>query len=272
MGNTIIPRRGGGYAKVNFENYSLPPSKITSKNLSAVRSDIGATTVGNYALFGGGENYVSGAFVMSSVVDAFDNDLSRSTPTALSVARHGVSATIAGDYAIFAGGSSSSYSSDTQAVVDAYNSSLSRTTPTEMTHDRDQFPATTIGNYAILAGGFWYAPNASGTGKVAATTAVVDAYSSNLTKTNLSELSQARNRFAATTVGDYALFAGGSPEMSNFGYSTVDAYNKNLVRSTPTELSQAKKNFDRKLWNTKMVAKAVEKGIITAEQYEKNHW
>ena len=29
-----------------------------------------------------------------------------------------------------------------------------------------------------------------------------------------------------------------------------------------------KKNFDRKLWNIKMVALAVKKGIITAEQYK----
>lgn len=31
---------------------------------------------------------------------------------------------------------------------------------------------------------------------------------------------------------------------------------------------QIKKNFERKLWNKQMVAKAVEKGVITAEQYK----
>lgn len=31
---------------------------------------------------------------------------------------------------------------------------------------------------------------------------------------------------------------------------------------------QIKKNFDHKLWNKQMVAKAVEKGVITTEQYE----
>ena len=31
---------------------------------------------------------------------------------------------------------------------------------------------------------------------------------------------------------------------------------------------QIKKNYDRKLWNKHMVAKAVEKGIITAAQYK----
>lgn len=29
-----------------------------------------------------------------------------------------------------------------------------------------------------------------------------------------------------------------------------------------------KKNFERKLWNKKMVAVAVEKGVITPEQYK----
>ncbi len=31
---------------------------------------------------------------------------------------------------------------------------------------------------------------------------------------------------------------------------------------------QIKKNFDRGLWNAAMVAKAVEKGVITAAQYK----
>ncbi len=31
---------------------------------------------------------------------------------------------------------------------------------------------------------------------------------------------------------------------------------------------QIKRNYDRKLWNKQMVAKAVEKGVITAAQYK----
>ena len=31
---------------------------------------------------------------------------------------------------------------------------------------------------------------------------------------------------------------------------------------------QIKKNYDRKLWNARMVAVAVRKGVITAEQYK----
>lgn len=162
------------------------------------------------------------------------------TPSTLSVARHGPTAAAIANYAIFAGGSASSYSSNTQAVVDAYDENLTRITPAELSHDRDQFPATTVGNYALFGGGFWYAPNTSGTGKVAATTAVVDAYDKNLTRITASELSQARNRFAATTVGNYALFGGGSREMSNDAYATVDVYTNQLVKSTASELSQAR--------------------------------
>lgn len=31
---------------------------------------------------------------------------------------------------------------------------------------------------------------------------------------------------------------------------------------------QIKKNYDRHLWNKKMVSKAVEKGVITEEEYQ----
>ena len=77
------------------------------------RSDLSATTVGNYGLFGGGNP--SGA-----TVDAYDTSLTRTTPTALSQTRYGLSATTVGNYALFGGGYSSGYSSGHSAVVDAY--------------------------------------------------------------------------------------------------------------------------------------------------------
>ena len=63
--------------------------------LSVGRDHIAATTVGNYALFGGG-NY-------KDTVDAYNTSLTRSTPTALSVARQGLTATTVGTYALFGG-------------------------------------------------------------------------------------------------------------------------------------------------------------------------
>lgn len=49
-------------------------------------------------------------------------------------------------------------------------------------------------------------------------------------------LSQARSRAGATSVGNYAIFAGGGASLTS-GLPNVDAYNGSLVRSTPASLS-----------------------------------
>ena len=76
--------------------------------LSVARSELSATTVGNYGLFAGGQTnpYYSGK---SAVVDAYDSDLTHSTPAPLSMARYNLSATTVGDYGLFAGGENTVY-------------------------------------------------------------------------------------------------------------------------------------------------------------------
>ena len=78
--------------------------------LSTARYNLAATSVGDYALFGGGSS-------VTNVVDAYNSSLVRSTPTALSKSRMELAATSVGDYALFGGGKSSSSTSN---VVDAY--------------------------------------------------------------------------------------------------------------------------------------------------------
>ena len=51
-------------------------------------------------------------------------------------------------------------------------------------------------------------------------------------------LSVARYYLAGASVGDYALFGGGTDDESMF--TTVDAYNTSLTRSTPTALSEGR--------------------------------
>ena len=51
-------------------------------------------------------------------------------------------------------------------------------------------------------------------------------------------LSVARMYLAGASVGDYALFGGGTDDESMF--TTVDAYNTSLTRSTPTALSEGR--------------------------------
>ena len=68
----------------------------------------------------------------------------------------------------------------------------------------------------------------------------VDAYNTDLVRSTPTALSVGRVNLVGASVGDYALFAGGS---GDDGYSsTVDAYDASLVRSTPTALSVAR-NF-----------------------------
>ena len=120
--------------------YGLAPE------LSVKRHTLVATTVGNYALFGGG--YYPDYF---STVDAYDTSLTRTTPTALSVARDYLAATTVGNYALFGGGYNGT---DRFSTVDAYDTSLTRTTPTALSVARDGLSATTVGNYALFGGGY----------------------------------------------------------------------------------------------------------------------
>jgi hypothetical protein len=70
--------------------------------------------------------------------------------------------------------------------------------------------------------------------------AVVDAYNTTLTHSTPTELSQARFGMASTSLGDYALFGGGS---GNGFWATVDAYDTSLVRSSSTRLNIARREL-----------------------------
>ena len=72
----------------------------TATALSQARSGLASTTVGNYALFGGGKITTTNF----STVDAYDTSLTRTTPTALSKGRGRFTSTTVGNYALFGGG------------------------------------------------------------------------------------------------------------------------------------------------------------------------
>ena len=85
--------------------------------LSAARGRLASTTVGNYALFGGG--YGSKP-LNKDTVDAYNGTLTRSTPTALSSVKRVLAATTVGNYALFGGGQgrNPSYKDTVDAYVD----------------------------------------------------------------------------------------------------------------------------------------------------------
>ena len=192
--------------------------------LSGARYRLAATTVGTYALFGGGRD--SSTFF--STVDAYSKSLTHTTPTALSVGRSSLAAAVIGDYALFGGGSYTSSYTTLENTVDAYDISLTRTTPTALSGSRDNLAAASSSQYALFGGG-----NSKN---------VVDAYDTSLTRITPTTLSMARNNLAATTIGDYVLFGGGYRTISSI-QNIVDAYDTSLTRTNPTALSLARYNL-----------------------------
>ena len=87
--------------------------------LSRGRYLLAATSVGRYALFGGGRYSSSdSSSSLSSTVDAYDESLTRSTPSALSKARYDLAAATVGGYALFGGGYFISSAVDAYTVIE----------------------------------------------------------------------------------------------------------------------------------------------------------
>lgn len=90
----------GGIARPFFSGEKKLEYYGTATDLSVGRRELVATSVGNYALFGGG--YSSNG--PSNKVDAYNASLTRSTPTVLDLHRYSLAATSVGGYALFGGG------------------------------------------------------------------------------------------------------------------------------------------------------------------------
>ena len=186
--------------------------------LSVAKYDLAATTVGDYAVFGGGR---TGTTSGDSTVNAYNKTLTRSTPSSLGGRQYMLGATTVGDYAVFAGGLVSG-SISTSAT--AYNTSLTKKSATSL-GGTACCAATTVGNYALFAGG------TTGSKK-----SDVFTYNNSLTYGKATSLSTEQGQLNATTVGNYALFGGG------YKSDVVNAYNASLTRTIPTALSAARYN------------------------------
>lgn len=189
--------------------------------LSEVRSYGTAKSVGNYALFAGGFDANDG---YTNKVDAYDESLTRTTPTGLKDGAYSLTSAKVGSYALFAGGSNNSttYSSD----VTSYNTGLTVSYPTSLSTGRSYPAGASVGNYALIAGGRTSSDYST----------QVNSYNTSLTRSTATRLSEGRYMFAGTSVGNYAIFGGGL--MKYYASSaTVDAYNTSLTRTIPTKLS-----------------------------------
>lgn len=222
---------GGRNASTNHnavDAYDLSLTRSTPTGLLIGRPSLAAATVGNYALFAGG---ITASGNHYSLVCAYDLSLTQSLPTTLSVGRGDLAATAVGKYAIFAGGRNNN---GNVGDVDAYDLSLTRSLPTGLSTYRSFAAAAPVSNYAIFAGGL-----TNGAYNTLVQVATVDAYDLSLTRRAVASLSTVRPGPAATSIGNYALFAGSVMTEGD----VVDAYDASLTRSAPTPLSLKRRNL-----------------------------
>ena len=261
----------GGIARPFFDNDTRLKYYGSVSPLRTEKEYLAATTVGNYALFGGGYRYHAAEYYYYKDVDAYNDSLIRSSPPDLKTGRQHLAATTVGNYALFGGGSSP-YTN----AVDAYDSTLIKQNVPNLSTSRQSLAATTVGNYALFGGGEdnrndfktvdYYDRNLlKGTASdlsyeadsLSATTvgnyalfgggigsgasAIINVYSAALTKLTDLSFSEPRSSAAATTVGNYALFGGGTTYTSD-DPKTVEVFDFNLIKSSTTNLRDTNRN------------------------------
>ena len=261
----------GGIARPFFDSDTRLKYYGSVSPLRTEKEYLAATTVGNYALFGGGYRYYSAENYYYKDVDAYNDSLIRSSPPDLKTGRQHLAATTVGNYALFGGGSSP-YTN----AVDAYDSTLIKQNVPNLSTSRQHLAATTVGNYALFGGGEdnrnnfktvdYYDRNLlKGTASdlsyeadyLSATTvgnyalfgggigsdasAIINVYSAALTKLTDLSFSEPRSSAAATTVGNYALFGGGTTYTSD-DPKTVEVFDFNLTKSIATNLRDTNRN------------------------------
>ena len=211
--------------------YSAEADKFgTATPLSKYRSLLAGTTVGGYALFGGG-GYDSDGRKGEAIMDAYNASLTRTTAASLSVARQGLTAITLGNHALFVGGRSGDTSFGT---VDVYDASLTRTTATELSIARYDSAAAVVGSYALFAGGRGRGIFGGGWAQSA-----VDAYNTSLTRTTATPLDDDVWACAGGSVGGYAVFGGGC-DMNTDTSHTEPIGGTGIVRTYDSSLTSSK--------------------------------
>ncbi len=203
----------GGTARLCY-SYSALSYLGTVSGLSYERSGLAGAAAGNYAVFVGG-NYTGG-------IDIYNSALARSTGSSLWTLYDGMAAATLYGYAFFGGGS---YAGEEEAYpnakVIAFDNSLTRRSLADLNSGEDGIAAATTPYYVIF-------PSSGGNGTY---------YNTSMVKGTAGGLSIPRGRFAAASIGAYALFAGG---YYNGESAAVDAYDSSMVRTSPAALSVAR--------------------------------
>lgn len=194
--------------------------------LSVGRYQHAGASIGNYALFAGGNPATTSEDVTDSV-EVYNTSLTRSDASRLSLGRYSLSAASIGNYALFAGGY---YTEDnigkSTSRVDAFDSSLTMTNPTELGCNAMSFASANVGNYALFGGGFDYYKGVAKDN--------VGAYNTSLTRTKATSLFSGVYNNAGASNSNYALFGGGYD--GNKSKTYVSAYDSSLTYVRASDL------------------------------------
>ena len=222
IGNYAAFVSGGIRGRVNLEGVTTIDTYDESLTYSVKSPCYGrayhsAAFNGTHTIIAGGNEFWDSTgfneWALNSA-EAFDASFTRTIIDSLSVKRAHMGAVSVGKYILFMGGTDrngkstqAGYDSVTYDTVDAYDSSLTRTTAPALSNKYNAagFVTGLHNKYALAA------PDKKDTN--------VDVYDSALTKTTPFKLPN--YRAAATTIEDYALFAGGISSKTDLYTSAV---------------------------------------------------
>lgn len=194
----------------------------------------GATTLGDYAVFGGGKIGSSDSYTTNTVIAINTDGLWVRLPN-MHTSRHLLAAATAhsvdqvdqlGDTALFAGGANSN--GDSLDTIEVYYQNFMHDESTlHLPSAAAGLTGVSFGDYAIFAGGFY------------SDTRIANAvaFSANWTRTILSDLNAAGDIVGGARNSNYAVFAGG---WASTFTSAVTAYDSTLTKATPSSLSVAR--------------------------------
>lgn len=216
-------------------------SKSLNGNFGLINNVAGAS-VGNYAIFAGGDKGQSNEYDYTDGVNAYDSSLTAQNIAQLSFTnytdkwRSGMLSGVINNKAVFAGGyylykqlfSKVKVFRCDEAI--SYNTSLTQTQLTDLSSAKCNCATANTTNHLIFAG--WINNTNSNT---------TDAYDNSLTRSTITALGTARYYLAGASIGEYAIFAGGKDDSTS--YSLVECYDAALTKHTLENLSAIRTNF-----------------------------
>lgn len=203
--------------------------------------DVCGGSVGNYAIFAGGNNTgldgTHSTNAGSTMADAYTSTLTKTSIASLGNPRRSLQSATIGNYILFSDGVVSERPNI--HTLDVYDSQLSkiRSSASKELSNAPQSAASTAGNYAIFAGG---RPSIKGGSKF------VNAFDKSLTGVNCANFPHTVYGLAASHVNNCAAFAGGIGGRFSVAMNTtsnVIMYNSDLTQIKCTGLTNPTSNL-----------------------------